>query len=146
MGRIEAVCLSPEKHTKKKDVTKALLIADFGLEGDAHAGSGREVSLLALDAIERMREKMPELKEGDFAENLTVSGLPMGLISVGTRLVLGGGPVLEVTQIGKKCHHKCEIMRKVGTCVMPAEGIFARVVAGGPVRTGDCIDLELSNA
>jgi MOSC domain-containing protein YiiM len=134
--------MSPEKHTKKKSVPRGVLVTDHGLEGDAHAGSGREVSLLALDAIDRMREKMPELEMGDFAENLTVSGLPMQTVAVGSRLILDGGAVLEVTNIGKKCHHKCEIMRKVGTCVMPKEGIFARVVTGGPVRAGDAIRIE----
>jgi MOSC domain-containing protein YiiM len=137
MGSITAVCIGPVKHERKEQVESAELVVGHGLEGDAHAGSDRQVSLLAVEAIDRMREKMPELVPGDFAENLTTEGLSLELVRIGSRLKIGTGIVLEVTQIGKACHRACNIRKIVGDCVMPREGIFARVVQGGTVRKGD---------
>jgi MOSC domain-containing protein YiiM len=141
MAVVHSVCTSERKGEKKVAVDAVTLRVDFGVEGDAHAGSGRQVSLLALEGVERMRQKMPSIIPGDFAENLTVDGLnEMGLIP-GSRIRVGKGVLLEVTQIGKECHgHGCAIMRAVGTCVMPKEGIFAKVLTGGTIRPGDPVE------
>jgi MOSC domain-containing protein YiiM len=141
MAVVHSVCTSERKGEKKVAVDAVTLRVDFGVEGDAHAGSGRQVSLLALEGVERMRQKMPSIIPGDFAENLTVEGLnEMGLIP-GSRIRVGKDVLLEVTQIGKECHgHGCAIMRAVGTCVMPKEGIFAKVMTGGTIRPGDAVE------
>jgi MOSC domain-containing protein YiiM len=137
MAKVHAVSISTVKHQRKEEVESAELLVDHGVKGDAHAGSDRQVSLLAIEAIARMREKMPELVPGDFAENLTTEGLPLESVTIGARLQVGSEIVLEITQIGKTCHHACNIRKIVGDCVMPREGIFAKVVQGGIVRTGD---------
>ncbi|KHK01735.1 MOSC domain-containing protein [Desulfovibrio sp. TomC] len=140
MATVHSVCISARKGEKKHPVDAVTLCVDFGIENDAHAGSGRQVSLLALEGVERMREKLATIVPGDFAENLTVAGLnELGLLP-GSRVRVGEAVLLEVTQIGKECHgHGCAIMRAVGTCVMPKEGIFARVLTGGIVRPGDAV-------
>ncbi len=144
-GRIVAVCVSEQKGTSKTPVPEATLVAGYGLEGDAHAGGWhRQVSLLAVSSIDKMRAKGLSLTCGDFAENLTVEGIDLPSLPVGTRLVItspgvAGGPLLEVTQIGKQCHQGCAIFQQVGDCVMPREGIFARVMKGGAVRPNDLI-------
>ncbi|MCR4399174.1 MAG: MOSC domain-containing protein [Firmicutes bacterium] len=136
-GRIVAVCRSDEKGTRKRDIGSGVLVEGFGLEGDAHGGGWhRQVSLLSLDGIEEMRRLGLDVGPGDFAENLTVEGLDLSSLPVGTRLRVGEA-VIEVTQIGKDCHVGCDIFRKVGRCIMPREGIFAKVVAGGRVNNGD---------
>ena len=141
-GRIVAVCLSPKKGTSKSPVPCGHLRADFGLEGDAHAGTpGRQVSLLCLVSIDKMRAKGIELAPGDFAENLTVEGCAAGDFAPGIRIALQQGPLLEVTQIGKQCHSGCAIRKLVGDCVMPREGVFARVVKGGDVSPGDSFEV-----
>ena len=141
MARIVAVCKSQKKGTKKKEVDEGLLQVNFGLVGDAHADSGthRQVSLLAVESIAKMRELGLEVKPGDFAENLTTEEIELASLPVGTRLSIGDKIVLEVTQIGKECHTRCAIYRQVGTCIMPEEGVFARVIKGGPVNAGDSI-------
>ncbi len=137
-GRVVAVCLSTQKGTRKRPVPSGTLVADFGLEGDAHAGTrNRQVSLLCMASIEKMRPKMPELAPGDFAENLTLAWDDWRDLPVGTRLRFQRGPMLEITQIGKECHTGCAIRKLVGDCVMPREGLFARVVEGGEVRPAD---------
>ena len=142
-GTIRAVCISTEKGTRKRPVESGLLIEDHGLQGDAHAGvRRRQVSLLCRSSIETMSQKGAEVGPGDFAENLTVDGLEPDDFPVGATIRLEGGPVLEVTQIGKKCHSECEIARQVGTCVMPKEGLFGRVIEGGRVEPGDCIEVS----
>jgi len=134
--------MSKEKGVTKDNVGEAVLIEDHGLEGDAHSGSWhRQVSLLSVDSINKMRDKGADVSFGDFAENLTVEGIELFTLPVGTRLRVGSGVILEVTQIGKKCHQGCAIMQQVGDCVMPREGIFARVIKGGPVKTGDPIEV-----
>lgn len=141
-GIVLAVCISERQGEKKRDVTKALLVAEHGLEGDAHAGDGhRQVSILADESVDTMRGRGIELNHGDFAENLTVRGLDLKRMSIGQRLGVGSSAVLEVTQIGKECHNDCAIRQQVGDCVMPREGVFARVVAGGEVKTGDSISI-----
>lgn len=141
MPMLHAICLSAEKHTRKKEVPAAEIRKDYGLVGDAHAGSGRQVSLLAREAIGRMAELLPGLGPGDFAENLTLDGLNPAVLPVGQRLRVGDAVLLEITQIGKTCHHGCEIRRLAGDCIMPREGVFAKVLAGGTVRKGDAVAL-----
>jgi len=142
MAVVHSVCVSKRKGEKKKAVEAIMLVQDSGVEGDAHAGSGRQVSLLALESLERMRQKLASIIPGDFAENLNVQGLDELALAPGMRIRVGEAAVLEVTQIGKECHgHSCAIMQAVGTCVMPKEGVFAKVLTGGPVRPGDTVRL-----
>lgn len=141
-GVITAVCTSETKGVPKHDVRAAMLIADHGIDGDAHAGPWhRQVSLLAEESIAKMRAKGLDVEAGAFAENLTTRGLNLPALPVGTRLRVGADVLLEVTQIGKECHTKCAIFQKVGECVMPREGIFARVLHGGAVTAGDRIEV-----
>ncbi len=144
MGRIIAVCTSDKKGTKKQDVKEGLLKKDFGLVGDAHADfyTQRQVSLLALESIEKMRAFGLDVGPGDFAENLTTEGIDLMSLPVGTHISVGERVVLEITQIGKECHTKCDIYRQVGRCVMPDEGVFARVIRGGRVKVGDTIQVK----
>ncbi len=144
MASVIAVCTSTEKGVSKRPVDEGCLREEYGLEGDAHADSGwhRQVSLLATTSIEKMRQFGLDLKPGDFAENLTVEGMEVFTLPVGTRLRVGKEIILEVSQIGKECHTACAIRRKVGKCIMPVEGVFARVIRGGVVRPGDKIDIE----
>jgi MOSC domain-containing protein YiiM len=141
MARIIAVCKSDKKGTKKKDVGEGLLEADFGLVGDAHADccTHRQVSLLAVESIDKMRALGLDVNPGDFAENLTTEEIDLISLPVGTRLSVGKQVILEITQIGKECHTRCAIFRQVGKCIMPEEGVFARVIRGGPVKAGDQI-------
>ncbi|MHB1043477.1 MAG: MOSC domain-containing protein [Eubacteriales bacterium] len=142
MGIIKAVCLSPRKGMRKKDAGEGVLVVEHGLEGDAHAGPWhRQVSLLALESIEKMRALGLKVGPGDFAENLTTEGIDLVSLPLGTLLRIGPAAVGEVTQIGKECHAHCAIYQQAGDCVMPREGIFIKVVSGGPVKTGDAIEL-----
>ena len=137
--RILAINISEEKGKQKKPVPAATIRADHGIEGDAHAGKWhRQVSLLATEDIETMRNKGIELDFGDFAENLTTQGVDLSRLPIGTRLTIGAA-TLEVTQIGKQCHQGCAIYQVVGDCVMPRKGIFARVIRGGEIsRESNC--------
>jgi MOSC domain-containing protein YiiM len=139
MARIIAVCKSEKKGTKKKSVGEGLLKTNFGLVGDAHADccTHRQVSLLAMESIDKMRALGLDVNPGDFAENLTTEEIDLISLPVGTRIAVGKQIVLEITQIGKECHAGCAIYRQVGKCIMPEEGVFARVIQGGPVRAGD---------
>ena len=137
-GTVVALSISERRGEKKGNVTRARFEVDLGLAGDAHAGFGhRQVSLLAAESVDSMRARGVAVKPGDFAENVTTSGLAVASLPVGTRLRLGDQVELEVTQIGKECHSRCEIFRQVGDCVMPREGIFAKVLRGGDVQPGD---------
>jgi len=141
-GRIHAVSVSDRKGVVKHNVDQAQLLVDHGLAGDAHAEGGiRQVSLLARESIDKMVAAGAQVKPGDFAENLTVEGLEVMSLPVGTRLKVGGEVELEVTQIGKTCHKGCAIRELVGDCVMPKEGIFARVLKEGLVKPGDTIEV-----
>jgi cyclic pyranopterin phosphate synthase len=141
-GRIRAISVSKEKGTQKINVPEAELKADFGLVGDAHAGNWhRQVSLLAAESIEKMVAKGAKVSPGNFAENITTEGIDLLKLSLGSRLRLGGSVELEVTQFGKKCHSRCEIFKQVGDCIMPREGIFAKVAAPGRIRVGDVIEV-----
>jgi len=139
MASIIAVCTSTKKGTKKKDIKEGFIKEDYGLVGDAHAGSDghRQVSLLALASIDKIRRLGAEVGPGDFAENLTTEGLELFSLPIGTQLSVGQDVILEVTQIGKECHDRCTIFKLVGTCVMPTEGVFTRVLKGGTVKAGD---------
>ena len=138
---VKAVCISEKKGTKKRPVDSALLIKELGIQGDAHAGfMHRQVSLLADESVDKMRGIMPELKAGDFAENILTEGIELKTLPVGSILKVGEA-TLEITQIGKECHADCEIRRLTGKCVMPTEGVFARVIEGGTVTAGDSIEL-----
>ena len=141
MAGIIAVCKSDKKGTKKQDVKEGLLKAEFGLVDDAHADccTHRQVSLLAMESIDKMRALGLDVNPGDFAENLTTEGIDLISLPVGTRMSAGKQVILEVTQIGKECHAGCAIFQQVGKCIMPEEGVFARVIRGGPVRAGDQI-------
>lgn len=140
-GTIIAVCTSKKKGTTKSDVGNGTLEEGFGLKGDAHAGDWhRQVSLLAIEQIETMKSKGLDVKPGSFAENLTTRDFDLGSAKVGDRLKVGESAVLEVTQIGKECHTRCAIYNKVGECIMPEQGVFAKVLAAGEIKTGDSID------
>ena len=144
MARIVAVCTSEEKGTTKKPVEKGVLKEDYGLVGDAHADccSHRQVSLLAIESIDKIKQEGFDVGPGDFAENLTTEGVELVSLPVGARISIGKDILLEVTQIGKKCHSGCAIYQEIGKCIMPREGIFARVIHGGCVRAGDRIKIE----
>ncbi len=137
-GKIVAVCTSPEKGGRKKDVGHGVLVEGFGLEGDGHGGDWhRQVSLLAMESIASMQAKGLDVGPGDFAENLTTEGIELFTLPIGTRLQIGDQVMLEVSQIGKVCHTRCAIYYQAGDCVMPKEGIFAVVLKGGSIKTGD---------
>jgi molybdopterin adenylyltransferase len=139
---VTAVSISKRKGTKKKNIPEGFLIENFGLKDDAHAGDWhRQVSLLAIESIGKAKEKGLEVGPGDFAENITTTGIDLVNLPIGTRLKVGGDALLEVTQIGKECHTKCAIYHQTGDCVMPTEGIFAKVLKGGIVKKGDIIDV-----
>jgi len=139
-GRILAVCQSREKGTVKKNIGSGILLENYGLENDAHAGKWhRQISLLGIESINKMKGTGFKIKFGDFAENLTTENIILPQLPLRTKLAVGESVLLEVTQIGKKCHHDCEIRKKIGDCVMPREGIFARVLKGGKIKTGDCV-------
>jgi len=141
MGSIVAVCTSNEKGIRKTPTSQGTIKQEYGLVGDAHADchTHRQVSLLAIESIDKMRELGFELYPGDFAENLTTEGIELLSISPGYRIAIGDEIILEVTQIGKECHSGCAILEQTGRCIMPEEGIFAKVIRGGIVRAGDTI-------
>jgi MOSC domain-containing protein YiiM len=142
VGRIHAVSVSDRKGVVKHNVPSARLLEEHGLEGDAHAEGGcRQVSLLSLASINKMVALGAAVSPGDFAENLTVDGLEVMTLPVGTRLKVGPEVLLEITQIGKTCHKGCAIREQVGDCVMPREGVFARVLREGVVQVGDAIEV-----
>ena len=144
LAKIIAVCKSKEKGTRKEPIAEGMLRQDYGLVGDAHADccTHRQVSLLAIESINKMRSLGFDVDPGDFAENLTTEGIDLVSLPVGTRLSIGKGVILEVTQIGKECHSGCAIYRQIGKCIMPREGVFARVIHGGLVKIGDTINVE----
>ncbi len=144
MAQVITVCTSKKKGTKKEPVAEGILREDYGLIGDAHADccTHRQVSLLAIESISKMRSLGFDVDPGDFAENLTTEGIDLVSLPVGTRTSIGKEVILEVTQIGKECHTGCAIYRRIGKCVMPKEGVFAKVIRGGLVKAGDQIRIE----
>ncbi|MCJ7538416.1 MAG: MOSC domain-containing protein, partial [Desulfobacterales bacterium] len=137
-----SIALSHKKGTPKTCVEEARLVQDHGLQGDAHAGPWhRQVSLLAIESISKIREKGLDVNPGDFAENITTEGIKLWELPVGTRLKLGEDALVEITQIGKECHDRCAIYKQVGDCVMPREGIFVKVLKGGTIGPADGIQI-----
>lgn len=141
-ARVLAVCVSEKKGEQKHPVDEIELRPDWGIVGDAHAGHWhRQVSLLGQESVDALQEKLGgfRLRPGDFAENILVEGVTLYKLPVGARLTLGEKAVGEVTQIGKECHNDCAIRRKAGDCVMPREGIFVKILAGGTLKAGDTV-------
>ncbi len=140
-GIIEAICISEKKGERKMPLEGATFVANHGIDGDAHAGPWhRQVSLLAAGDVAIMRDKgLPDLKAGDFAENLVLQGVNLNALGLGSRLRMGATAELIITQIGKACHSRCAIYEQTGDCIMPRQGLFARVTRGGTVRAGDAV-------
>jgi MOSC domain-containing protein YiiM len=140
-GRVVSVNISDKKGVRKKPAGEALIKAGFGIEGDAHASSKwhRQVSLLALESIRKMQSLGLKVNPGDFAENITTEGMDLLKLPVGTRMKIGSDIEVEVSQIGKVCHTRCEIYNQAGDCLMPKEGIFVKVLKGGAIKEGDVI-------
>ena len=136
--------MSAKKGVRKKPVEEVVLKTGYGIDGDAHASSEwhRQVSLLAVESINKMRDKGLDVSPGDFAENITTEGIDLVSLPVGTRMTIGPEVVGEVSQIGKECHTKCAIYYQAGDCVMPKEGIFIKVLHGGKVRKGDEVSVS----
>lgn len=146
MPKIISINISDAKGERKKPVASAELEPEHGIAGDAHAGKWhRQVSLLASESIEKMKQKGLDVGPGDFAENLTTTGVDLPVLPIGTRLRLGH-TLVEVTQIGKKCHNRCNIYHQAGDCVMPREGIFVKVLEGGSIAAGDPIEVLEANS
>lgn len=141
MAHVEAVCISVKKGTVKREQPSVKLVEEWGIEDDAHAGKWhRQVSLLAGESIDNVKEILPTLKNGAFAENIVTRGIDLTAVTVGQQLAVGKSVILEVTQIGKECHDAgCVIKKATGDCIMPREGIFAKVVKGGTVSMDDKI-------
>jgi len=142
-GTIIAVCISDTKGVRKTPCPSGVFLENYGMANDAHAERGikRQVSLLSVDSIEKMKSMGLSVGPGDFAENLTVEGMELHTLLPGTRIAVGSEVILEISQIGKACHAGCAIFKEVGKCIMPKEGVFATVVKGGEVRTGDAVDI-----
>jgi MOSC domain-containing protein YiiM len=141
-GHVLALSMSEQRGGSKTNVETAVLREEWGMEGDAHAGDWhRQVSLLAQESIDTMRAKGLDVEAGAFGENITTEGVDLMSLSLGDRVRIGG-TLLEITQLGKECEKPCEIFYQVGDCVMPREGLFARVLAGGEIRPGDPVSLE----
>jgi MOSC domain-containing protein YiiM len=141
-GRIKAISISEKRGTQKTNVPEAELKTDFGIVGDAHAANWhRQVSLLAIESIDKMVAMGAKVSPGNFAENITTEGIELLKLSVGSKLKVGKDAELEITQIGKECHSRCAIFEQVGDCVMPREGVFAKVAEGGVIKVGDIIEV-----
>ena len=141
MACVKAVCISEKKGTRKIEVPSINVLVNHGIVGDAHAGNWhRQISLLAEESIDKMRQAGIEITPGAFAENIVTTGIELKDLPIGTKLKIGN-TVLEVTQIGKECHNDCEIKRTAGKCVMPTEGIFAIVLSDGIISPSDTIEI-----
>ncbi len=141
IGKVVSINLSDRKGVRKKPVEEVLISENFGIEGDAHASGEwhRQVSLLAMESIRKMKDMGLDVGPGDFAENITTEGIDLLALPIGTRLRLGESVEGEVSQIGKVCHTRCAIYYQAGDCVMPKEGIFIRITSGGRLRRGDAV-------
>ena len=145
-GTIRSICISEEKGTQKHEIPEAVIVEDWGISGDAHAGKWhRQVSLLGLGEIEEFRSRGAEVAFGAFGENLVVEGFHFRELPIGTRFQIGD-VLLEMTQIGKECHSHCLIYQVMGDCIMPREGVFAKVLRGGSIRIGDTITMLQADA
>jgi MOSC domain-containing protein YiiM len=141
-GEVFRISVANETGRKKTNTQKATLIENFGIEGDVHAGSQRQVSLLQFEAFDDIRSQFPEISPGDFAENITTRYLDFSSAEIGDHLYIGANVEVVITHIGKECHNDCEIKRQVGECIMPQLGIFVSVVKGGTIQVGDKIIWE----
>jgi len=143
MAYVEAVCLSHKKGIVKKEQEQVEVRQNWGIEGDAHAGDWhRQVSLLAGESIDGVKQVLPTIKNGAFAENIITRGIDLNSLRIGDRLQVGDQVVLEITQIGKECHNSgCAIKKATGDCIMPREGIFAQVISGGVVSKNMAINV-----
>lgn len=140
--KIVSLAVSKKKGTRKTIVEEATLVKEHGLEGDAHAGKWhRQVSLLSSESIEASRSSGLDVTFGDFAENIATTGTDWKTIPVGTQVRLGDTALIEITQIGKECTNRCAIYYQAGDCIMPREGVFARVLEGGVIRCGDVVEI-----
>ena len=138
MMKIESIAISTKKGTRKSSVSEARVKTDHGIVGDAHAGPWhRQISFLAMESIAKAKQQGVDVTFGSYAENIATSGIEWPDVPVGTQLSLGETVVVEVTQIGKECHHKCAIYYQAGDCIMPTQGVFAKVITGGKIRCGD---------
>jgi len=141
-GKIKAISVSKRKGIPKSNVSSAKLVENWGIDGDAHAGNWhRQISFLALESIDKMRKTLPKLQPGMFAENITTEFIDIPNLKIGTKVRIGKNAELEITQIGKECHDKCAIFVKVGNCVMPTEGIFAKVLKEGDIFVDDNVEI-----
>ena len=141
-GRIRAISISKTKGTQKINVPEAELRTNYGIVGDAHAGNwDRQISLLDTECIEIMNAKGANVSPGGFAENITTEGIDLTALKAGDKLRLGAEVEIKITQFGKQCHGRCKIYEQIGDCIMPREGVFARVSRGGPIRAGDDIEV-----
>jgi len=141
-GKIKAISISKDRGTRKYNIPSAELIAGFGIEGDAHAGNWqRQVSLLADESIVKMRVKGINVTAGDFAENITTEGINLQSLTIGNKLKLGPVAEVEITQLGKECHNRCAIFHRVGDCIMPREGVFAKVTKPGQIKVSNTIEV-----
>lgn len=139
-GQIYKISIASQKGMKKTNIDSAELKEDFGIIGDAHAGSMRQVSLLPFESFDKVKNDIVEINPGDFAENITTVGVDFNNLFIGKKMKLGRSIELEITQIGKECHHGCYIRQAVGDCIMPREGVFAKVISGGDISVGDAIN------
>ena len=140
-AKVVSINISDKKGVRKKTVDEAVLKENYGIEGDAHASGKwhRQISLLALESIKKMQDKGLNVNSGDFAENITTEGVELLCLPVGTSITIGKDVEVEISQIGKICHTRCAIYTQAGDCVMPKEGIFAKVLKGGAIKKGDKI-------
>jgi MOSC domain-containing protein YiiM len=142
MGSVRGICISERRGTQKKEVEEAVFIKDWGIQDDAHAGKWhRQVSILSYEKIKDFQDRGANIAFGAFGENLIIEGYDFKALPIGT-MVKCGSVLMEMTQIGKECHSHCEIYKTMGECIMPQEGVFARVLEGGTIRRGDCITVE----
>ena len=143
MSKIIAVCKSEKKGTKKEVIAEGMLSENYGMDGDAHADcqTHRQVSLLAIESVNKVRRLGYDVNPGDSAENLTTEGMDLVSLPIGIHIAIGNDIVLELTQIGKECHTGCAIQRLIGKCIMPKEGVFTKVIHGGKVMAGDIIKI-----
>lgn len=141
MGRVIAVCISKEKGTQKYRIPEGEFIEEWGIKDDAHAGKWhRQVSLLSYDRIQEFRARGAKVEDGAFGENLVVEGIDFKMLPIGTKFKCND-VVLELTQIGKECHHGCAIFQAMGDCIMPREGVFTKVLHGGVIKEGDNLEI-----
>jgi len=141
-GRIKAISISKERGTQKVNVPKAELQVNFGIIGDAHGGHwDRQISLLGIECIDKIDTKGLDISPGDFAENITTEGIDLGALTIGSRARFGIDVELEITKFGKTCHGRCQIYEQIGDCIMPRDGVFARVTRGGFIHVGDVIEV-----